>query len=227
MEIIGNLESIIERYFSDVYKLYKPNDANGVSIKQSFMFDSRADFLKSYLDFYRNLGSLKEAIEYGCSAKFKIRYQDEEYELKHTHQEEFVDEKGKKRGVNNSILNNMKSKLLFKEKELQSASSFEEVYNIIKSVKVAYFGELSIYDAAVRISSYLGIVPDKVYLHAGARDGAKHLESKGLLPIDASIGRTISIQNFPDSLQKLDVLQIENLLCAFKIDLKKLINSAP
>ena len=36
-------------------------------------------------------------------------------------------------------------------------------------------GELTIYDTALRIGFYLDIYPDKVYLHAGTREGAKRL----------------------------------------------------
>ena len=50
---------------------------------------------------------------------------------------------------------------------------------IVEECKVKGFGELSIYDTAVRIGAHLRIEPDKVYLHAGAREGIKALEDKG------------------------------------------------
>jgi len=119
--------------------LYKPNDANGEEIDQWFEFKSRADFLQSYLDFYRNLPTLKSAIINGCCAKFKVLYEDKEYELKHTHQEEFEDEKGNKKGVNNVILTDMAVKLVLQEKKLKNTKSFEDVYQIVKSAKVPGF----------------------------------------------------------------------------------------
>ena len=222
MEALGKLESIVELYFSQRYSLFKSKDANGEEIEKWFKFESRAHFLDAYLAYYRNLPDLKAAILNGCSAKFKIIYDGQEYELKHTHQEEFKDDKGNIRGVNNSVLSEMALKLVSKAKQFDSAVSFDDVYNIVKSSRVAGFGELSIYDAAVRISAYLGYKPDKVFLHAGARKGAESLEEKGLLPDDSSVEETLLISDFPTPIQKLDALQIENFLCSFKINITKL-----
>lgn len=165
---------------------------------------------------------MKSAIIHGCSAKFKIIYDSQEYELKHNHQEEFEDGKGNIRGVNDSVLSSMAVTLTFKEKELNEAKLFHEVYEIVKSCKVAGFGELSIYDAAVRISAYLGFKPTQVFLHAGTRIGAKHLEGKGLLGEDLSQKNTLPLSDFPLPVQKLDALQLENFLCSFKDDIKKI-----
>jgi len=222
MEPISKLELIVEEYFEKTYKLYKPNDANGEEIDQWFEFKSRADFLQSYLDFYRNLPTLKSAIINGCCAKFKVLYEDKEYELKHTHQEEFEDEKGNKKGVNNVILTDMAVKLVLQEKKLKNTKSFEDVYQIVKSAKVPGFGELSIYDSAVRISAYLGFTPSSVYLHAGTSKGAKSLEEKGLLSDGSSLKATLPVDEFPEPIQKLETIQIENFLCSFKNDFKKI-----
>jgi hypothetical protein len=222
MEDSSKLGLIVEQYFKKAYRLHKPKDANGEEINQWFEFKSRADFLKAYLDFYRGLPSFREAIIWGCSAKFKLIYNGREYELKHTHQEEFKDNKGAQHGVNNLVLSSMASKLLPLDKELESTRSFDEVYEIIKDAKVQGFGELSIYDAAVRISAYLGFAPNLVYLHAGAREGAKYLEEKGLLPVDASMKEMLSLDDFPEPIRKLESIQVENFLCSFKNDLKKI-----
>ncbi|WP_318472974.1 hypothetical protein [Photobacterium leiognathi] len=222
MEALSKLESIVELYFSKKYKLFKSKDANGEDIEKWFEFQSRAQFLEAYLDYYRNLPNLKSAIVNGCTAKFKILYDGQEYELKHTHQEEFEDENGNVRGVNNSVLSTMAIKLTFKANQLEAAVSFDDVYKIVKSSKVARFGELSIYDAAVRISAYLGFKPDKVFLHAGTQKGAEYLEDKGLLAEDSSQEKTLQISEVPEPVQKLDALQLENFLCSFKDDLKKI-----
>ncbi|ELV8853684.1 hypothetical protein QNE68_003933, partial [Vibrio fluvialis] len=187
-----------------------------------FKFPSRASFLESYLNYYRSLPNLKSAIIDGCSAKFKILYDGQEYELKHTHQEEFEDENGNVRGVNNSVLLNMAVNLAVKEQSLSEAKSFDEVYEIVESCRVAGFGELSIYDAAVRISAYLGFKPTQVFLHAGTRIGARYLEEKGLLDEDLSQNDTLPLSDFPQPIQKLDALQLENFLCSFKDEINNI-----
>lgn len=222
MEFLSKLESIVDLYFNKEYKLYKEKDANGEDLGIWFEFSSRADFLELYLDYYRSLPNLKSAIINGCSAKFKILYDGQEYELKHPHQEEFKDENGNLRGVNNSVLSSMAANLTFKEQKLRGAKSFDEVYEIVKECKVAGFGELSIYDAAVRISAYLGFKPTQVFLHAGTRTGAKYLEEKGLLGESLSQKDTLPVSDFPQPTQKLDALQLENFLCSFKDEIKKI-----
>lgn len=222
MEIFGKLESIVELYFSKEYKLYKPKDANGAEVNKWFYFESRAHFLNAYLDYYRNLKSLESAVSNGCSAKFKVIYDGEEYELKHAHQEEFEDEKGNVRGVNDMVLSSMAAKLSERIQQIEATNSFDDVYEIVKSSKVNGFGELSIYDAAVRISTYLGFEPALVYLHAGTREGVKHLEYKGILLDGSSLEEKLQINEFPEPLQKLKALQLENFLCSFKHELKEI-----
>jgi hypothetical protein len=38
------------------------------------------------------------------------------------------------------------------------------------------FGELAVYDCSLRVGSYLNLLPDKIYLHAGTRKGAEALK---------------------------------------------------
>ena len=79
-------------------------------------------------------------------------------------------------------MSSIASKLILKENQLSETQTFDEVYEIVKRIKVTGFGELSSYDAAIRISTYLGFKPTDVYLHAGTLIGAKYLEDKGLIP---------------------------------------------
>lgn len=222
MYSLSKLESIVELYFSKKYKLFKPKDANGKDLGVWFEFSSRASFLESYIDYYRSLPNLKSAIIDGCSTKFKILHDEQEYELKHNHQEEFDDDKGNLRGVNNSVLSRMAIALTFKEQKLSEAKSFDDVYKIVKSCKVTGFSKLSIYDAVVRISAYLGFKPTQVFLHAGTRIGAKYLEEKGLLGENLSQKDTLPLSDFPLSVQRLDALQLENFLCSFKDEINKI-----
>jgi hypothetical protein len=200
--------------------LYKPKGVDGEEIDKWFEFESRAKFLDSYLDYYRQLPNLKSAINDACSAKFKILYEGQEYVLKHSHQEEFKDSDGNTRGVKNIVLSSMASKLILKENQLSETQTFDEVYEIVKKIKVSGFGELSSYDAAIRISTYLGFKPTDVYLHAGTLIGAKYLEDKGLIPEESLLETKLPINIFPEPIQELEAIQIENFLCSYKNDLK-------
>jgi hypothetical protein len=222
MDDMSKLESIVELYFSKEYNLFKLQDAHGENLNMWFEFSSRASFLDSYIAHYSSLPDLKSAIINGCSAKFKILHEGKEYELKHTHQEEFIDDKGNQKGVNDLVLSTMAVKIALKEKELSEALSFDEVYEIVKLCKVTGFGELSIYDTAVRISAYLGFKPNRVFLHAGTRIGAKSLEKKGLLGEGLSEKDTLPVCDFPQPVHKLDALQLENFLCSFKKEINKI-----
>lgn len=213
------MEEIVELYLSKEYSLYKSKDANGEKIEINFIFESRAKFLEKYLDYYHSLNNLKSAIIDGCNAQFKIIHLDNIYSVKHTHQEEFVDNEGRLRGVNNTVLSEMALKLVLKQKQIATATSFDDVYQIVKLSKINGFGELSIYDTAVRISAFLELQPTVVFLHAGTTEGVKILEHKKLLPENSSQAKTLQLNNFPVPLQRLNALQMENFLCSFKKDL--------
>ena len=219
MSLNNHLEKIVDRYFNQEYLLYKPSDAKGEEIKQRFTFSSRNEFLRAYLDFYRNLESLEDAIQYACSSRFKLLYEGKIFELKHNHQDVRVNEKGKEVGVIDPTLMEMARNVLTKIAEISTCKTFEGVYDIIKSVKVKGFGELSIYDATVRITAFLGIIPENVYLHAGALVGARTLELQGALPAGSSEKGVVPLKDFPEPLRKVGALKVENLLCSFKNDL--------
>jgi len=62
--------------------------------------------------------------------------------------------------------------------EYASATNFEQVYAITKSVstpKELRIGELAKYDFSTRVSAFLNLKPESVYLHAGTRTGARNL----------------------------------------------------
>ena len=60
---------------------------------------------------------------------------------------------------------------------LASASSFDMLHDRVGALVGAIhgIGKLYVYDIAFRIGAYLGLDPDRVYLHAGTRTGAKNL----------------------------------------------------
>jgi hypothetical protein len=60
---------------------------------------------------------------------------------------------------------------------IQKCRNFDALYDLVKETtsKIKGLGELYAYDTAFRLGVFLGIQPDKVYLHAGTRKGAINL----------------------------------------------------
>jgi hypothetical protein len=78
-------------------------------------------------------------------------------------------------------------------------------------------GELTVYDAALRIGTYreLKLEPKEIYLHAGTRKGAKTLGFKGRR-------RSIRLDELPKAFYRLKPYQIEDCLCIYAKVLKHL-----
>ena len=68
-------------------------------------------------------------------------------------------------------------------------------------------GELAVYDIAYRIGAFLGLGPDRVYLHAGTRKGAQALGLRG---------STIPMRDLPSELRELTPAEVEDCLCRYK-----------
>lgn len=95
--------------------------------------------------------------------------------------------------------------------ELEYARAFSELLGIIDSVAGGCdgIGDLAVYDTAFRLGSYLRVMPDHVYLHAGAARGARAL---GL----DSRSRALPIEALPEDLRVLAPWEAEDVLCLFK-----------
>ena len=76
-------------------------------------------------------------------------------------------------------------------------------------------GELYCYDTTLRIDAYLSLMPERVHLHAGTRDGA-------VAPgFDADV-RLIGLRQLPDAFWELEPFEAEDLLCIYKELLKNI-----
>jgi hypothetical protein len=100
------------------------------------------------------------------------------------------------------------------EERLSKAESFDIIFKLVENIgtKDEGIGEMLIYDTAERIGHYLNILPDKIYLHAGAREGAEKLLGKRIQ--EKFIKRDI----LPEPLKscELTCTDIESLLCVYK-----------
>ena len=90
-------------------------------------------------------------------------------------------------------------------------SDFESLYEKLKSslLPIHGVGKLYVYDAALRLGTYLNLEPTKIYLHAGTLKGARNLN------LDISKG-CLNIQDLPLSLQKINPKFVEAILCIYK-----------
>jgi hypothetical protein len=100
--------------------------------------------------------------------------------------------------------------LVKRRAEIHAAKTFEELHSILSEVGNGLhgIGPLTIYDTATRIGAFLELEPDRVYLHAGTRDGARAL---GLVQRDS-----LSPSNLPKPFRRLSPSEIEDCLCIYK-----------
>ena len=216
------LEELINQYKTEDYKFWKYRDSDGKSIATHFFFETHSDYLDKYLGFYKNLPNLTEVIVYAADGIFKLTNNGIQYFIRHNHQEVFLDDTGNQRGVAYEVSRQVRDNLVKRINDIMRCRTFDEMHRIVTDCKVKGFGELSIYDTALRISSYLNIEPDKVYLHAGARYGMALLEDKGYVEKGLSKKKFIEMNELPQQIQVLKALEAEHMLCSMKDTMSKL-----
>lgn len=102
-------------------------------------------------------------------------------------------------------------KLRGRTAELATCESFDALHGLLCGITngISGLGPLYAYDTARRLGAKLRIEPQRVYLHAGTRKGAKAL---GLDYRQASLPMT----DFPASLRVLPPDMLESFLCIYK-----------
>lgn len=163
---------------------------------QEIVDDYRARFQRRAhveLEYFRRQPTLEEAIGQAAVARFRGR--------KLSHQ----------RRLKESTLSESRARLLANTASLRSATSFEELFERIDELisDISGLGELTVYDTALRIGAWLGLCPQRVYLHAGTRKGAARL---GL----ASRAQSLGMDALPHELQALPAREAEDVLCIYK-----------
>ena len=184
---------------------------NGVSDLSEIV----ADYKKKYLDaLEENLpkissGTIKNCI---CGA-----INDKEY------LPDDADEKYKKgphqRRLTNAQINDFEKALKEAGIDNQKFHSFHELYSWVLKNRTNGFRELRCYDFSLCYGYNKELRPfEFVYIHAGTRAGAEALKEKGLL--QSEITDRIPVKAFPQILQNLGAIHIENLLCIYNDALK-------
>ncbi|MDD2694296.1 MAG: hypothetical protein PHD58_00035 [Anaerolineales bacterium] len=118
------------------------------------------------------------------------------------------------RRLKKANLQRAKLTLLANSRNLKECREFEELFKVIEMLlePISGIGELYVYDTALRIGAKLGLLPKKVYLHAGTRAGAKALGFDGK-------ARALEISALPKEFRQLEPHEIEDVLCIFESEL--------
>lgn len=120
---------------------------------------------------------------------------------------------GHQRRVGYARLNQVAGLLIQSAKSIEKSKNFEELHNLVQRlIELPRIGPLTIYDISERLGWYLNISPENVYLHAGVIAGVKAI---GLTPNSQTLPKSA----FPASFQELAPMDIETLLCVYKMDL--------
>lgn len=93
---------------------------------------------------------------------------------------------------------------------------FDELHTEVERAirRIDGIGPLMVYDTAVRLGAYLNILPERVYLHAGTRGGAKALGLR-------HTAKTLEIRDCPGGMRRLAAREIEDCLCIYKSELSE------
>ncbi len=112
--------------------------------------------------------------------------------------------------INKKTLYEAKDILLDNKRQIKEIDNFDKLFTRIDTLlkSVDGIGPLYIYDTSLRIGSYLGYLPNKVYLHAEARTGARRLGFKNK--------NSIEMTEFKNELQYIEPFEVEDILCLYK-----------
>lgn len=114
------------------------------------------------------------------------------------------------------------NRLLASQAHVRRCQNFSALVQLLRDQGrgIPRIGALTLYDTAHRLGAYLGLSPDRVYLHAGVRRGA------AALGLDHRAS-TLPKAAFPREFQHLSPEQIEDCLCIYKAALEKLALPSP
>jgi hypothetical protein len=103
--------------------------------------------------------------------------------------------------------------------ELESAESFEDLYEVCKRVGLATkgIGIVTIYDVAARLGAYTGMDPEHLYFHAGVTEGLRAIGVE-FSPSDDRVPRNALPEFFHDK----DLDLVESFLCGYRSEIQRI-----
>lgn len=166
------------------------SNANLASLVRTYR-QNHARRLSAYLNYFAKLGSLNDTIRFACLGR--------NGEI-HSHQ----------RRVGRVVLERARKKIGESREQVLEVENFAELIDLVgeQTRDVDRFGKLAVYDTSLRLGAFLGIWPELVYLHAGAKKGCRKLGIVGK--------RTARMDELPKELRSLKPHQAEDFLCIFK-----------
>jgi hypothetical protein len=117
------------------------------------------------------------------------------------------------RRIPRALLEQVEGRLQGIGRKLAGANSFAALHQTVKDEigSLKGIGALTVYDVAHRIGTHFGKAPERVYLHAGARIGARALGIGG----ESSDPKAL-----PKEFSRLTPSEIEDCLCIYKGELR-------
>ena len=73
--------------------------------------------------------------------------------------------------IKKSVLYSYIDSLVNVNNQIQNSKTFEELHNILSVNRVFGIGDLTVYDTTLRLSQYLNLFPEYIYIHAGTKKG--------------------------------------------------------
>ncbi len=103
--------------------------------------------------------------------------------------------------------------LMMNSEAISQAKEFDDLFALVEGLckPISGIGELYVYDTSLRIGAKMHLMPKKVYLHRGTREGAR------VLGLDTRT-RAIEVSQIPAEICRLEPHEIEDVLCIFKDD---------
>jgi hypothetical protein len=93
--------------------------------------------------------------------------------------------------------------------------TFNRLYTMLGLLKTPGIGPMTIYDVAVRFGAWLGLKPEKIYVHAGTSAGLKAL---GIKPD----GHSVPMELLPRILRRKDPDEVEDFLCTYRVAFERM-----
>ena len=117
------------------------------------------------------------------------------------------------RRISRKVLEEAEAKLQAIRRRFSTAADFAALHKLVQEaiLPIKGVGPLAVYDIAHRIGAYFRRTPERVYLHAGTKVGARALSISGE-SVDPSI--------LPPPFSRLTPAEIEDCLCLYQDELR-------